>query len=288
VSPGIHPTALVDPKARLGAGVSIGAYTVVGPDVTLEDEVELGHHVVLEGRVELGPRVRIGHGSVVGGVPQDLKFKDGTPSGVRIGGGTVLREHVTVHRATTPEGWTEIGRDTLVMGLAHVAHDCRLGDHVIVINYAGLTGHCQVGDRATIGGLTGFVPFTRVGRAAYVGGMAKVNADVPPYMLVDGQPATVRAVNVIGLRRTGMPAPERRALQDAYRLLYRGGMAPKRAVERIEAELPRCAPLVELVDFIAGATRHGICGGGRDGAFPPDPPGSPGIQTQSTTEEVAG
>jgi len=113
---------------------------------------------------------------------------------VRIGEGTVLREHVTVHRATTPEGWTEIGSDTLVMGLAHVAHDCRLGDHVIVINYAGLTGHCQVGDRATIGGLTGFVPFTRVGRGAYVGGMAKVNADVPPYMLVDGQPATVRTV----------------------------------------------------------------------------------------------
>jgi len=264
----IHPTALIDPRARLGAGVRVGAYTVVGPDITLEDDVELGHHVVLEGQVVLGPRVRIGHGSVVGGVPQDLKFKEGTPSGVRIGSGTVLREHVTVHRATTPEGWTEIGRDTLVMGLAHVAHDCRLGDGVIVINYAGLTGHCQVGDRATIGGLTGFVPFTRVGTGAYVGGMAKVNADVPPYMLVDGQPATARAVNVIGLRRAGMPAPERRALQDAYRLLYRSGLAPKRAVERIEAEVPKCAPVIELVDFIAGATRHGICKGARDEASP--------------------
>ncbi|HEY2993482.1 MAG TPA: acyl-ACP--UDP-N-acetylglucosamine O-acyltransferase [Methylomirabilota bacterium] len=284
----IHPTALIDPRARLGAGVHVGAYTVVGPDVTLEDDVELGHHVVLEGQVVLGPRVRIGHGSVVGGVPQDLKFKEGTPSGVRIGSGTVLREHVTVHRATTPEGWTEIGRDTLVMGLAHVAHDCRLGDGVIVINYAGLTGHCQVGDRATIGGLTGFVPFTRVGTGAYVGGMAKVNADVPPYMLVDGQPATARAVNVIGLRRAGMPAPERRALQDAYRLLYRSGLAPKRAVERIEAEVPKCAPVIELVDFIAGATRHGICKGGGDEASPPHPPESRGVQSPSTTEEVAG
>ena len=274
MSPGIHPTALVDAKARVGTRVSIGAYTVVGPDVTLEDDVEVGHHVVLEGRVEVGLRVRIGHGSVVGGVPQDLKFRDGTPSGVRIGAGAVLREHVTVHRATTPEGWTDIGRDTLVMGLAHVAHDCRLGDGVIVINYAGLTGHCQVGDRATIGGLTGFVPFTRIGTAAYVGGMAKVNADVPPYMLVDGQPATVRSVNVIGLRRAGMAAAERRALQDAYRLLYRSGMAPKRAVERIEAELPRCAPLVELVDFIAGATRHGICGAPRERATAPEEVGS--------------
>ena len=268
MSEAIHPTALVDPHARLGARVRIGAYTLVGPEVTLEDEVELGHHVVLEGRVALGPRVRIGHGCVVGGIPQDLKFKDGTPSGVRIGSGTVLREYVTVHRATTPEGWTEIGRDTLVMGLAHVAHDCRLGDAVIVINYAGITGHCQIGDRATIGGLTGMVPFTRVGAGAYIGGMAKVNADVPPYMMVDGQPATVRAVNVVGLRRAGMPAAERRALQEAYRLLYRSGLAPKRAVERIEAELPRCAPVIELVDFIAGATRHGICGGPRETAAP--------------------
>ena len=265
---GIHPSALVDARAQLGARVRIGAYTVVGPEVTLADDVELGHHVVLEGQVTLAARVKIGHGSVIGGVPQDLKFKDGTPSGVRIGEGTVLREHVTVHRATTPEGWTEIGRDTLVMGLAHVAHDCRLGDHVIVINYAGLTGHCQIGDRATIGGLTGFVPFTRVGTAAYVGGMAKVNADVPPYMLVDGQPATVRSVNVVGLRRAGMPPPERRALQDAYRVLYRSGLAPKRAVERIEAEVEPCAPVRALIDFIAGATRHGICGAPRETAAP--------------------
>jgi len=274
VSDAIHPTALVDPRARVGARVRIGAYTLVGPDVTLEEDVELGHHVVLEGQVVLGPAVKIGHGSVVGGVPQDLKFKEGTPSGVRIGPGSVLREHVTVHRATTPEGWTEIGRETLVMSLAHVAHDCRLGDNVIVINYAGLTGHCQVGDRATIGGLTGFVPFTRVGTGAYVGGMAKVNADVPPYMLVDGQPATVRAVNVIGLRRAGMPPAERRALQDAHRLLYRSGLAVTRAVERIETEVPRCAPVIELVDFIAGATRHGICGAPRETAAAPEEVGS--------------
>ena len=256
----IHPTAVVDPAARLGGNVRIGAYSVIGPDVTLEDDVEVGHHVVLEGRVVLGARVRIGHGSVVGGVPQDLKFKDGTPSGVRIGAGTVLREHVTVHRATTPEGWTEIGRDTLVMGLAHVAHDCRLGDGVIVINYAGITGHCQIGDRATVGGFSGMVPFTRVGTGAYIGGMAKVNADVPPYMIVDGQPATVRAVNVVGVRRAGMPAAERQALQEAYRVLYRSALAPARALERLRAEVPACAPVRELIEFIAAATRHGICG----------------------------
>jgi UDP-N-acetylglucosamine acyltransferase len=261
VTPAIHPTALVDPRARLGAGARIGAYTVVGPEAVLGDDVELGHHVVLEGQVELAARVRIGHGSIVGGVPQDLKFKDGTPSGVRIGTGTVLREHVTVHRATTPGGWTEIGRDALIMGLAHVAHDCRLGDAVIVINYAGITGHCQIGDRATVGGLTGMVPFTRIGTAAYVGGMAKINADVPPFMIVDGQPATVRGVNVVGLRRAGMAPAERRALRDAYRLLFRSGMGFKRALDRVREEVPACAPVATLVAFIATATRHGVCGG---------------------------
>jgi UDP-N-acetylglucosamine acyltransferase len=195
---------------------------------------------------------------------------------VRIGAGTVLREHVTVHRATTPDGWTEIGRDGLVMGLAHVAHDCRLGDAVIVINYAGITGHCEIGDRATVGGLTGMVPFTRVGTGAYVGGMAKLNADVPPYMIVDGQPATVRGVNVIGLRRAGIPAAERRALQEAYRLLYRSGLAPKRALDRVRAEVPAGEAVTALVEFIATATRHGICGPPRGDAAGAEDPAGPG------------
>ncbi|SRR5581483_5625032 len=255
----IHPTAVVDRRARLGAGVSIGAYAVVGPDVTLEDGVELGHHVVLEGRVEVGPRARIGHGAVIGGEPQDLKFRAGTPSGVRIGGGTVIREYATIHRATRPEGWTEIGPDCLVMAMSHIAHDCRLGRKVIVINYAGITGHCEIGDFATIGGLTGIAPFTRVGPYAYVGGCAKITADVPPFMMVDGAPATVRAVNVVGLRRAGVPAAERRLIQDAHRLLYRSGLAPRSALARIRAELSPSPFLDLLVEFVASA-RRGICG----------------------------
>jgi UDP-N-acetylglucosamine acyltransferase len=270
MSDDVHATALVDPRARLGARVRIGAYSVVGAEAVLGDDVELGHHVVLEGRVEVGSGARIGHGVVLGGVPQDLKFKASTPSGVRIGAGSVLREYVTIHRATTPEGWTEVGRDCLVMSLAHVAHDSRLGDGVIVINYAGITGHCQIGDRVTVGGMVGMVPFTRIGTGAYVGGMAKINADVPPYVIVDGQPATARGVNVIGLRRAGMAAAERRLVQDAYRMLYRSGLTPKRAVERIREELPASPPVVTLLDFIAGATRHGICKALREASEPAD------------------
>jgi UDP-N-acetylglucosamine acyltransferase len=251
----IHATAIVDPGAQLGARVTIGAFCVVGAEVILGDDTELGHHVVLEGRVEVGARARIGHGAVLGGPPQDLKFKPGTPSGVRIGAGTVIREYVTVHRSTKPEAFTEIGRDCLLMALSHVAHDCRLGDNVIVINYAGITGHCDIGDRATIGGLVGMVPFTRIGAFAYVGGMAKLNADVPPYLLVEGQPATARGVNVVGLRRAGMPAAERRALQDAYRILYRSGLAPRRALARLREELPAAGPVKVLIDFIAAGKR---------------------------------
>jgi UDP-N-acetylglucosamine acyltransferase len=270
MSDAIHPSAVIDPRARLDRDVRIGAFSVIGADVVLEAGVEIGHHVVLEGRVALSANVKVGHGSVLGGAPQDLKYKEGTSSGVRVGAGTVIREYVTVHRSTKPEGWTVIGRDCLVMGLSHVAHDCHLADGVIVINYAGITGHCEIGERATVGGLTGMVPFTRIGAYAYVGGMAKLTADVPPYVLVDGQPATARAINVIGLRRAGMSAADRRTLQDAFRILYRSGLAPARAVERIREELPATEPVRRLVDFIAGATRHGIVGPFRGEAAEPE------------------
>src|SRR5881409_1839092 len=261
----VHSTALVDPGARIHPTASIGAFSIIGPAVTVGADVEIGHHCVLEGRVELAPGVKIGHGSILGGRPQDLKFKEGTPSGVRIGAKTVVREYVTIHRATRADGWTDVGAGCLVMAMSHIAHDCKVGDGAIIINYAGITGHCEIGECATIGGLTGMVPFTRIGAYAYVGGVSKVNADVPPYMLVDGSPAVVRGVDVVGLRRAGMPAAERRVLQDAYRLLYRSGLAPQKALERIRSELPALPTIVRLAEFIAGA-RHGICGPPRRGA----------------------
>ena len=255
----VHPSAIVDPKAELGAGVRIGAFSIVGPRVTLGDDVEIGHHVVLEGQVVMGRGARVGHGSLVGGAPQDLKFKADTPSGVRLGAGAVLREYVTVHRATRPEGFTEIGEGCLVMAMSHVAHDCRLGPGVILINYVGITGHCELGERVTVGGLSGLVPFTRVGALAYVGGLSKVTADLPPYMIAEGSPATVRSVNVIGMRRAGIGAADRRLVQDAHRLLYRSGISPRRAVERIRSELPATPPIERLLEFIT-ASRRGICG----------------------------
>jgi UDP-N-acetylglucosamine acyltransferase len=255
----IHPTAIVAAGAQLGPNVRIGPYAIVGPQAVLANDVEISSHVLLEGRVVLGPRVRVGHGAVIGAEPQDLKFKRETPSGVRIGAGTVIREYVTIHRATQPERWTEIGEECLLMATCHVAHDCHLGDGVVVINYAGLTGHCEIGDRATIGGFVGLVPFSRVGTFAYIGGCAKVNQDVPPFMLADGNVATVRGVNLVGLRRAGIGPAERRVLREAHRLLFRSRLSPPAALERIRRELEQTAQVKELVTFVETAKR-GILG----------------------------
>jgi UDP-N-acetylglucosamine acyltransferase len=261
----IHPTAIVDGRARLAAGVRIGAYSIIGPEVTLAEACEVGHHAVLEGHVVVGAGGRIGHGAVVGAPPQDLKFSADTISGVRIGPRTVIREYVTIHRATTPGGFTEIGADCFLLVASHVAHDCRLGDGVLVINCAGISGHCEIGDRATIGGLAGLPPFTRVGEYAYVGGYSKVVSDVPPFVLVDGAPAVAHGINVVGLRRAGVPALERRALRDAYRLLYRSGLSPKSAVDRMRTELGESPSVARLVEFIV-ASRRGICRSASGGA----------------------
>jgi UDP-N-acetylglucosamine acyltransferase len=262
---GIHPSAIVDAAATVAADVRIGAFSVIGPDVVLRAGVEIGNHVTLESRVVLDAAVKVGHGTVIGGPPQDLKFKDGTVSGVRVGAGTVIREHVTIHRATTPHGWTEIGRDCLIMGACHIAHDCRLADGVIVINNAGLAGHCTVGERATVGGLVGVQPFMRIGAYAYLGGVSGLTADLPPFMLAAGRPATVRGVNVVGLRRAGVPPADRRTIQDAHRLLYREGLAPKGALDRIRAEILLTPWVALLVEFVESA-RRGICGPPRRGA----------------------
>ena len=251
----IHPTAIVEPGAELAAGVVIGPYSLIGPSVTIGPASEIGAHVVLEGRVRLGARCRVGHGALIGGVPQDLKFREGLPVGVCVGEDTVIREYVTVHRATHEGRDTRIGSRCLVMASSHVAHDCVVGDEVIIINYAGLTGHVTVEDRATIGGLTGIHPFTRIGTYAYVGGCAKVTQDVPPFVMADGIPATARGVNVIGMRRGGVDGEGRRQVRAAFQILYRSGLAPAAAAARLKAELGGHPLVARLVDFIEGSKR---------------------------------
>lgn len=259
----IHPTAVVDARAELEAGVRIGPYSVIGPGVRIGPEAEIGAHAVLEGRVTLGARCRVGHGSIIGGEPQDLKFRDGLPVGVVIGDDTSIREYVTVHRATQEGHDTRIGQRCLVMASSHVAHDCLIGDEVVIINYAGLTGHIVVEDRATIGGHTGLHPFVRIGTYAYIGGFSKITQDVPPFMIADGVPARALAVNVIGMRRGGVDGRGRRQVRSAFSLLYRSGLAPGAALARIKAELGGDPLVARLVEFVESSKR-GIIHGRRD------------------------
>lgn len=258
----IHSTALIDPRAELGTGVTVAPYAVIGPEVRIGDATEIGAHVVLEGRLAIGARCRIGPGAVIGGVPQDLKYREGTAVGVRIGDDTVIREHVTIHRATREGDDTRVGDHCLVMASSHIAHDCVIGDHVIIINYAGLTGHVTVEDHATVGGLTGVHPWTRIGTFAYIGGCSKVTQDVPPFTMVDGAPATAHGVNVIGMRRGGIDAAGRRQVQAAFRILYRSGLAPGPAVSQMRAELGG-HPLVARVAAFIEASKRGIVPGAR-------------------------
>jgi len=258
----IHATALVDPAARLGHGVHIGPWSLIGAAVEIGDGTEVGAHAVLEGRVVIGARCRIGHGAVIGAPPQDLKFRPGTPAGVRIGDDTVIREYATIHHATREDADTVIGRHCLLMANVHVAHDCLVGDHVVMVNGAALTGHGTVEDRATIGGMAGLRPFGRVGTLAYIGGMAKVNQDVPPFVIAEGWPAVARAVNVIGMRRAGFDAAARRQAQEAFRVLYRSGLSPGAAVERLRTEMGGLPLAARLADFVA-ASHLGIVGAAR-------------------------
>ena len=205
-----------------------------------------------------GPGVRIGPFAVIGLPPQDLKWKPDTPSGVRIGEGTVIREYATIHRASTPDGFTVLGKECYLMAQGHIAHDCQIGDNVIMTGYTALTGFVQVGDRAVISGLTGIHQFVRIGTLAMVSGCSRIAQDVPPYFLVEGNPAEVRAVNIVGLRRAGVTADVRLNIQRAYKILYRSGRAPRPALEQIRSEIEPSPEIERLCEFIASSKR-GIC-----------------------------
>jgi len=263
----VHPSAVVVAGAALARDVRVGPGSVIGPDVRLGEGTVVGAHAVLEGRVLVGARCQIGHGAVIGTPAQDLKYRPGAPTGVAIGDDTVVREHVTVHRATTAGADTVIGNGCYIMASAHVAHDCRLGDHVIVINGAGLSGHVVVDEYAVIGGLTGLQPFVHIGAYAYVGGCSGLRQDVPPFVIASGAPAKARGVNVIGMRRGGIGPEGRRNVQAAFALLYHAGLSRPAAIDRIQTDLGHHPLVRRLVEFVA-QSRRGIIGARRRGGEP--------------------
>jgi len=264
----IHPSATIHPNAELAEGVSIGPYVVIGEHVCLGTGTVVRPHAVIEGWTNIGQSCDIGVGAVLGGPPQDLKYR-GQRSFLRVGDHTCIREYVTVHRSAEEDGVTSIGAHDFLMAYTHVAHDCHLGDHVIMVNYAGLSGYVEVEDRAFISGHNAVHQFVRIGYLAMVSGASRVVKDIPPFMIAEGNPTRIRGLNVVGMRRLGLPPQVRGELRRAYRLLYRTGFNTSQALDGLRQEGLSSPEVRRLITFVEGAKR-GICGGlrprERDGA----------------------
>lgn len=250
----IHATAIVAAGAQIGEGVDIGPFCTVGPHVALGAGTRLVSHVVVDGWTRLGEGCTVFPFASVGMQTQDLKYKGGAPR-VEIGDHTTLREYVTVNAATGDGDVTIIGSHCHIMAYAHIAHDCRVGSRVIMANAATLAGHVTVEDQAILGGLSAIHQFTRVGRLSIIGGCSKVTQDVPPFMMADGHPLKVAAINSIGLKRAGISDDGQRVLKAAHRLLYRTELATSKALERIEQELEHTPELLHLLAFVRSAER---------------------------------
>jgi UDP-N-acetylglucosamine acyltransferase len=255
----VHPTAVIAGGARLGTGVKVGPCVVIEDAVEIGDGCQIRAHAVIKSYTRLGPGNLVHEHAVLGGEPQDLAYRE-APTRLEIGAHNVIREGVTLHRASRPEGATRIGSDCLIMAYAHVAHDCQLGDRVVMANNVVLAGHVSVGDGAFLSGGVGVHQFTRIGRLAMVGGLTKLVQDALPFVVTDGNPGRARGVNAVGLRRAGIDAGGMRALQEAFRLLVRSSLPQAAALERL-ALLGE--PLVdELVAFVRGS-RRGFAHGAR-------------------------
>jgi UDP-N-acetylglucosamine acyltransferase len=241
----LHPTALIDAGAELGADVEIGPYCIVGPEVQLGDRAWLQSMVRLEGPATIGADCRFYHGAVIGTDPQDLKFR-GTRSGVQIGERNTFREFCTLHRATDAEQATVVGSDNLVMAYAHIAHNCVVADRTILANSANLAGHVELGEWAIVGGVTPVHQFVRIGPHAIVGGGCRVPKDVPPYVMAAGHPLAVHGLNSVGLRRRGFTPETLAELEKLYRIFFRSGLVKEAAIARIRGE---CLPLPEVELF---------------------------------------
>jgi UDP-N-acetylglucosamine acyltransferase len=246
----IHPTAVLAPGAELGVDVEVGPYCVVGPRVRVGDGTRLGPHVVIDGVTTLGQGNVVCGQSNLGGPPQDLSYK-GEATELAIGDRNTIREFVTVNRGTVKGGGrTRIGSDCLLMACCHVAHDCEIRDRVILGNNVLLAGHVAVGERANVSGAAAAHHFVTIGAFAYVGGLTRIVQDVPPFMILEGHPSRVRAVNVIGLERAGKPEPEIAALEAAFRAVFRSG-EPRRAVlDRLTTEAAETAGAALVREFV--------------------------------------
>jgi UDP-N-acetylglucosamine acyltransferase len=246
----IHPTAIVDVGAELGDGVSIGAYSLIGPNVRLGEGVQIASHVVIEGHTDIAEACEVHPFSNLGGPPQHSGHK-GEPTRLVIGARNIIREHVTMHCGTVMgRGVTTVGSDGLFMVGAHIAHDCVVGNHVTMINNATLAGHVRLEEYAIMGGLSAAHQFTRIGRHAFVGGMAGVNYDVIPYGNVWGNHAHLEGLNLVGLKRRGFSRETINTLRAAYRMLFADEGAFQERLDDTATAFANSPEVMEVIDFI--------------------------------------
>jgi UDP-N-acetylglucosamine acyltransferase len=245
----IHPSAMVDPTAQLDQGVW------VGPRCIIEGNTRIGANTILESNVlikrgtSVGARCRIWPNVILGHEPQDMKYH-GEESFLRLGDDNMLREMVTIHRATGEGEATVIGSGNLLMAYVHVGHNCVIGNNNMISNSSGISGHVTIEDKVVIGGFVGVHQFVHIGKMAMVGGVSKVVQDVPPFCIADGRPSKIHGLNIRGLRRNGVPSEQRTQVSTAFKLLYRSDLNTSQALERIHAEIPRSETLDYFIDFV--------------------------------------
>jgi UDP-N-acetylglucosamine acyltransferase len=250
----IHPTAIVDPAARIGTGTNVGPYCVIGPEVVIGETCWLQHHVTLTGPMRAGDGNKFYAYCSIGQQTQDLKYK-GEPTYLEIGNENVFREFVTVNRSTTSDGKTRIGNRGNFLAYSHIGHDCTVGDDVVFSNNGTLAGHVQIGDHAVMGGLTAVHQFCRIGRYAITGGCSKIVQDVPPFMIADGNPAEIRGINLVGLERKNFSPESVKLIKEAFRIIYRSKYNTRQAVEAVRKELPPSAEINQIIEFIEQSER---------------------------------
>jgi len=251
----IHPTAIVDPKAKIGANVTIGPYSVISGNVEIGDDCQIGTQAVILPGARIGRECKIYHHAVISEIPQDLKFA-GEETTAEIGDRTVIREFVTVNRGTSQHWRTVVGSDCLLMAYVHIAHDCIVGNHVIMANAVNLAGHVEIEDWVIVGGMVGVLQFSRIGQHSIIGGQYRVNKDVPPYIMAAREPLSYEGLNRVGLKRRNFPQETILALKRAYNLIYHSEYNVSDAIRKIEETPDSIIPEVRnVIEFIQKSSR---------------------------------
>lgn len=253
----IHKTAVIHPSAVIGQGVKIGPYTVIGPEVTIGDNTEIASNVLIGKWTKIGKECRILNSASIGTPPQDLKYK-GEKSWVEIGDRCLIREFVTVHLPTGEGQKTSIGNDCMIMTNVHIPHNAKVGNNVIMSSFSALSGHAEVDDFVIIGGMTGVHQFVRIGKMAMIGGHSRITQDVPPFMIAEGNPAQIRALNSIGLQRRGVPFESQVELKKAFKIIYKSGNNLSKAIDSIKKQCAHVDEIKLLLDFLEKETGRGI------------------------------